>query len=125
MANFMGILTAKTDLLGTKVRQNGIQESGAKQCIVYTSTAAHGCVKRAMEMSGFGAACLRCIPVLVDTHQMDLDALRSEIARTKTYQLEQQHQQQDNYHPHVPMMVIATVGAVDTGAVDDLVAIGM
>ncbi len=107
----MGILTAKTNLMSTSVRHDGIQNT--KQCIVYTSTAAHGCIKRAMEMSGFGSVCLRCIPVDPVTHRMDLEKLQNEINRTK-FEADTQ----------VPMMIVATAGAVDTGAIDDLAAIG-
>ena len=58
MANLMAVLVARTTALGPPVRQHGIGDEGA-QLAAYTSTAAHGCIAKAMDIAGFGSDALR------------------------------------------------------------------
>ena len=51
MANFIGVLVARTVTLGVEVRQQGL---GEHKLVAYTSAAAHGCVAQAMELAGLG-----------------------------------------------------------------------
>ena len=53
MANLMAVLVARTAMLGQDARQRGIGNEGAL-LTAYASTAAHGCVKQAMDLAGFG-----------------------------------------------------------------------
>jgi glutamate/tyrosine decarboxylase-like PLP-dependent enzyme len=109
IANFCAVLIARIRLLGPDIRLHGLNAGEGALC-AYTSAAAHGCIRRAMEMSGSGGEALRSIPV--DARQrMRVDDLRAAIAA-------------DRAAGRRPFLVVATVGTVDTGAIDDLVAIG-
>ncbi len=109
MANFCAVLIARNRLLGPQVREQGLDDGGGALC-AYTSAAAHGCIRRAMEMSGSGGAALRTIPV-DSHHRMQVAALRQAIAA-------------DRAAGRRPFLVVATAGTVDIGAIDDLAAIG-
>jgi aromatic-L-amino-acid decarboxylase len=108
MANFMAVLVARTSFLGGEARQAGLHERG-RGMVAYTSVAAHGCIAKAMDMSGLGSAALRRIPVN-DRHQIDLAALEQSIAEDRRQGLQ-------------PFMIAGTAGTVDAGAVDDLAAL--
>ena len=105
MANFMGLLIARTSVLGAATRRAGLGESGPT-LVAYTSTAAHGCVARAMDMSGLGTAALRRIAV-DENHRIDLAALERAIAADRAAGLR-------------PFLIAGTAGTVDIGAIDDL-----
>jgi glutamate/tyrosine decarboxylase-like PLP-dependent enzyme len=107
-ANFMGVLVARTRALGPAVRSQGLAALGTR-LIAYVSTAAHGCIARAMEMAGLGREQLRLIPVDAG-HRIRLPALRQAIAADKAAGLQ-------------PFLLIGTAGTVDVGAIDDLPAL--
>src|SRR5207247_1377900 len=75
MANLLGVLIARTSALGTDVRRDGVPPH---RLTAYTSAAAHGCIARAMDLSGLGTDFLRVIPTN-DAQQIELDALRAAI----------------------------------------------
>ena len=108
MANMMSVLVAKTEALGHAIRQTGLLADG-RQCVAYTSAAAHGCIAQAMDLTGLGLASLRRIPVNAH-HQMDLVALTNAIAADRAAGL-------------LPFFIAGTAGTVDTGAIDDLAGI--
>ncbi|WP_316168167.1 MULTISPECIES: aspartate aminotransferase family protein [unclassified Bradyrhizobium] len=108
MANLMAVLVARRAALGSWVRQYGIGETGGL-LQAYTSKAAHGCISKAMDIAGFGSDALRCIGVDRD-HRIDVSALRSAIAADRKAGLR-------------PFLVVASVGTVDIGAIDDLAAV--
>ena len=60
LANFAGILVARTARMGTQVRGGGLDQSQHK-LTGYASLATHGCVRKAFEMAGLGSAALRII----------------------------------------------------------------
>ena len=109
MANLMAVLVARTSALGRSVRQHGLGDDGAL-LTAYASTAAHGCITKAMDIAGFGSDALRCIAV-DRSHRMDVDVLRERIASDRAAGLK-------------PFLVIGSAGTVDIGAIDDLVALG-
>ncbi len=103
MANFMGVLVARTAALGVQVRRTGLAGHGLT---AYASASTHSCVRRAMEMSGLGSDALRVLPV--DSRwRMDLGALKEALARDRAAGLK-------------PFLVVGTAGTVDTGAIDPL-----
>jgi len=108
IANFMGVLVARTARLGQGVRSGGLAaEQGRLRA--YTSLEAHGCIARAMDMAGFGSGALR--RVAVDTNgRLDLADLRAQVAADRQAGLQ-------------PFLVVATAGTVNTGAVDPLEAL--
>ena len=108
MANLMAVLVARTATLGRSVRQHGLGDDGAL-LTAYTSTAAHGCITKAMEIAGFGSDALRCIAV-DRSHRIDVAALRARIAADRSDGLK-------------PFLVVGSAGTVDIGAIDDLAAL--
>jgi len=108
MANLMAVLVARTAALGQAVRQHGIGGEGAL-LTAYTSTAAHGCVAKAMDLAGFGSDALRSIEV-DRSHRVDVATLRAQIARDREIGLK-------------PFLVVGSAGTVDIGAIDDLQAL--
>ncbi|HEX3485806.1 MAG TPA: aspartate aminotransferase family protein [Micropepsaceae bacterium] len=109
MANLIAVLVARTTALGTDARSEGVAPKGSR-LRAYTSAAAHGCIGQAMDLSGLGTGALRRIPT-DGTHRMDIAALRAAIDADRRAGLQ-------------PFLVAATAGTVDTGAIDDLEAVG-
>jgi glutamate/tyrosine decarboxylase-like PLP-dependent enzyme len=105
MANFMAVLVARTRAL-PDVRARGL---GGRPLAAYASTAGHSCLVRAMEMAGLGRDALRILPADPLGH-LDPALLARTLAEDRARGLQ-------------PFMVMATAGTVDTGAVDDLVAL--
>ena len=108
MANLMAVLVARTAALGQSVRRRGLGDEGAF-LTAYTSTAAHGCIAKAMDLAGFGSDALRCIEV-DRSHRIDVAALRARIASDRKAGLK-------------PFLVVGSAGTVDIGAIDDLRAL--
>jgi aromatic-L-amino-acid decarboxylase len=108
MANLMAVLVARTAALGRSVRQHGVGDEGAR-LTAYTSSAAHGCISKAMDIAGFGSDALRCVEV-DRFHRIDVAALRVRIARDREAGLK-------------PFLVVGSAGTVDIGAIDDLLAL--
>jgi len=106
MANLMAVLVARTAALGQSVRQRGVEGASLT---AYTSTAAHGCITKAMDIAGFGSEALRCIEV-DQSHRIDVAALRARIALDRGAGLK-------------PFLVVGSAGTVDIGAIDDLQAL--
>ncbi len=108
IANFLGLIIARTVALGPEVRRTGISAPG-RRMTAYASTAAHGCVAQAMELAGFGSDSLR----LIETDERDrmrIDVLGQTIDA-------------DIAAGFTPFFVVGTAGTVDVGAVDDLASI--
>jgi glutamate/tyrosine decarboxylase-like PLP-dependent enzyme len=108
MANLLGVLVARTAALGLDVRCDGVAAAGGR-LTAYGSSAAHGCIAQAMDISGLGTDALRVIPTN-DSDQIDLDALELAIAA-------------DRRNGFTPFAVVGTAGTVDIGAIDDLAAL--
>ena len=108
MANLMAVLVARTAALGQSVRRRGLGNQVAV-LTAYTSTAAHGCIAKAMDLAGFGSDALRCIEA-DRSHRIDVAALRARIASDRKAGLK-------------PFLVVGSAGTVDIGAIDDLQAL--
>jgi len=108
-ANHLALLVARNACLGDDVRRDGLRWAG-NQLVAYTSGEAHGCIKQAVEMAGIGSRYLRTIAV-DDKGAMRTDLLTAAIAADRAQGLR-------------PFLVAATAGTVNTGAFDDLAAIG-
>src|SRR5712691_9460638 len=105
MANLLGVLVARTAALGAAVRHSGVA-GGQQRLVAYVSSAAHGCIAQAMDISGLGIDALRVVPTN-ERHQIDLDALETAIAV-------------DRRAAFTPFLIVGTAGTVDIGAVDNL-----
>jgi aromatic-L-amino-acid decarboxylase len=108
MANLMAVWVSRTATLGPDARQHGVGGAGAL-LTAYTSTAAHGCVSKAMDLAGFGTDALRSMPV-DGAHRVDVEAMRAQIRRDREAGLR-------------PFLVVGSAGTVDIGAIDDLAAL--
>ncbi|MDL2404855.1 pyridoxal-dependent decarboxylase [Rhizobium calliandrae] len=106
-ANFVAVLLARSRKLGASLRAQGL--SNEQRLVAYASSEVHGCVPRAFEMSGIGSNQLRRIPANA-AGQIDVAALERAIMR-------------DKEQGHTPFLVIGSAGTVNTGAVDDLIAL--
>jgi glutamate/tyrosine decarboxylase-like PLP-dependent enzyme len=104
MANLIGCLCARLAILGDEVRQNGLRNS--PELTAYTSKAAHISVAQALDISGIGTNALQKISVN-ENHEMNCDDLERAIFA-------------DKQAGKTPFLVVATVGSVDVGAIDDL-----
>ena len=108
MANLIGVLIARDTELGFEVRCAGVAGS-SKRLAAYTSVAAHGCIRKAMDISGIGSDALRLIPV-DGRHRIDLNAMERAIG-------------EDRRAGITPFLAVGTAGTVDTGAIDNLDAL--
>ncbi|NTF40912.1 pyridoxal-dependent decarboxylase [Rhizobium rhizogenes] len=106
-ANFVAVQIARCRKLGVDVRATGLPEDS--RLVAYTSSEVHGCVPRAFEMSGIGSNQLRRIAV-DGAGQIDIEALEQAILR-------------DRQEGHTPFLIVGSAGTVNTGAVDDLLAL--
>ena len=108
IANFIALIVARTAALGLQSRREGIATSG-KRLTGYVSAAAHGCVRSAMELAGFGSDALRLVAIDAG-HRIRLDALAETIAA-------------DRRAGCTPFFLVGNAGTVDIGAIDDLEAL--
>lgn len=106
-ANFVAVQIARCRKLGVAVRATG--QSDESRLVAYASSEVHGCVPRALEMSGIGSNQLRRVPVN-GAGQIDIEALEEAILR-------------DRREGCTPFLIIGSAGTVNTGAVDDLLAL--
>lgn len=94
MANLIGCLCAKS------------QFNDAKNLTAYTSTTAHISVAQSLDISGIGKDALQKIPVN-ENYEIDVLALEQALIS-------------DKKADKTPFLVVATIGTVDVGAIDDL-----
>jgi glutamate/tyrosine decarboxylase-like PLP-dependent enzyme len=107
IANFMGVVVARTSALGRDVRAEGLAAHAGLRA--YASTEAHGCIAKAMDMAGFGTDALRSVRVDA-AGRMDLGDLAAQVEADRNKGLR-------------PFLVVASVGTVNTGAIDPLPAL--
>jgi aromatic-L-amino-acid decarboxylase len=105
VANLIGLTVMRHVKTGGDVRNVGLT-GVAHTPIVYTSVEGHSCLEKAVEILGIGHANLRRIPVTADW-RMDTRALAQAI-------------ETDRFAGLMPACVAATVGTVNTGAIDAL-----
>jgi aromatic-L-amino-acid decarboxylase len=108
LANWIAILIARTSALGIKVRKQGLRAQ-VPSLTAYASEGTHGCVAKALDMSGLGSDQLRRIATH-DNFRINVAELQRAIAADRTAGLQ-------------PFCVIGNAGTVDTGAIDDLAAL--
>jgi aromatic-L-amino-acid decarboxylase len=108
MANLIAVTVARDVALGFAVRRRGLGAE-TKRLTAYASTAVHGCIRKALDISGVGSNALRLV-VTDARYRIDLEALEQAI-RT------------DCAAGFTPFLVVGTAGTVDTGAIDNLSAL--
>lgn len=107
VANLTALIVARNAML-TDVRQIGIYGLEA-QPVLYASAQSHSCVDKAGEILGIGSANIRKIRVKAD-YTMDTAALEAAIEKDIANGLK-------------PFCIVAGLGTVNTGAMDDLAEI--
>src|SRR5262249_5255078 len=109
MANFIGLLAARTAQAGWDVRKAGLMGSESKRLCCYASKEAHTWIQKAADMFGFGTDSIRWVQT--DREQrMDTSALQKQI-------------REDRDAGFQPFAAVGTAGSVGTGAVDPLAKI--
>ena len=106
MANYSGLAVARNVKAGYDIRAEGLKENNL---VFYASTEVHSCNTKAVELLGLGTKGLKKIKVN-DDYSINIEALKRQIKEDKSNGLQ-------------PICIIGTSGTVNTGAVDDLVAI--
>ncbi|MGH9520540.1 MAG: pyridoxal phosphate-dependent decarboxylase family protein, partial [Terriglobales bacterium] len=109
MANLVAVQAARTAAL-PEARDRGLIAAGGKGLVGYASSAVHSCIEKAFGISGLGRDALRRLPVN-DRQHLDPVHLDNAIQQDKDAGLD-------------PFLVIATAGTADTGAMEDLDALG-
>ena len=107
MANTTALIIARNTML-PDVRKNGMQ-SEIKKPTIYLSKETHSCVIKAAEVIGIGSNNIRTLPV-GDQYKIMIDKLEMQI-------------KQDISEGFNPFCIVANVGTVNTGAIDDLTSI--
>jgi glutamate/tyrosine decarboxylase-like PLP-dependent enzyme len=105
VANLVGLCIARNARAGFDPSGEG-WAAGAPRPMLYCSTETHNSVDKAVGTLGLGAASLRKIPVHAD-YTIDVGALRAALER-------------DVASGHRPFCIVANVGTVNTGAIDDV-----
>ncbi|MBB3064322.1 pyridoxal phosphate-dependent decarboxylase family protein [Limibacillus halophilus] len=107
-ANLVGLTVARNVKAGIDVREAGVAAM-PRPLRFYGSDQIHSCHRKAVEALGLGNRALRRIPSDA-AFRIDLSALRAAIAEDRASGLR-------------PACLIANAGSVNTGAIDDLMAL--
>ncbi len=102
IANLIGLVVARDNA--------GIKAKDFDRSVIYTTTQVHHCVVKAIKFAGLAEATIREIP-MDDRFRMKTDALRKQIEKDKKNDL-------------IPLIIFASAGTTDIGAVDPLNEIG-
>lgn len=108
-ANLVALTVARNAKAGIDVRAEGIGKL-AKPLRFYASDQVHSCHQKALEVLGLGHRALHEVPT-DGAFRIDIAALEAAIA-------------EDRLRGLAPAAVIASAGTVNTGAIDDLRAVG-
>lgn len=108
LANFVALAAMREALLpGT--RTGGLMGVDRRPT-VYVTHETHSCIRRAVELLGFGSDALRLVPLAAD-RGMEIAALERQIAEDRASDCQ-------------PLCIVGTAGTVNTGAIDPLSAMG-
>ena len=107
MANFVALAAAREARVpGTRAR--GLLAHG-RPLAMYASAETHSCIPKAVDLLGIGRDSLRLIPV-DERLRMDVRALRERIRADRAADVQ-------------PLVIVASAGTVNTGAIDPMDAI--
>jgi aromatic-L-amino-acid decarboxylase len=109
MANLVALAVARHARAGFDVRERGLSD-GTPPLVVYASTEVHSSVRKGIELLGLGRRQLHLVPVDAE-YRIDVAALEAAI-------------REDRAAGRQPMCVVGNSGTVNTGAIDDLTALG-
>ncbi|HEX6172066.1 MAG TPA: aminotransferase class V-fold PLP-dependent enzyme [Chitinophagaceae bacterium] len=103
MANLNALIVARNSVRKS-IRKSGINEQ--RKMFIYASTETHSCIQKAAEIMGIGSDGVRKVRVN-EKYEMDTVHLQELI-------------EEDKMAGNIPFCVVANVGTVNTGAIDDL-----
>jgi glutamate/tyrosine decarboxylase-like PLP-dependent enzyme len=103
---FAGARGRALEAAGHDVRGDGL--AGAPRLVAYVPSEAHSCVRRALELLGYGKGAMRDVPL--DGGRLDTAALRASIA-------------QDRSAGALPALLVGSAGTVNAGQIDPLEAL--
>ena len=109
MANITALVVARHAKAGFDVRELGLQGDEQPKLMLYGSTETHGWAQKAAELMGLGNRAFRRVAV-DEEFRIDLNSLGQAV-------------DEDRRAGHRPFCVIGNAGTVNTGAIDDLVAL--
>jgi glutamate/tyrosine decarboxylase-like PLP-dependent enzyme len=109
MANLNGLTVARNAKAGYNIREEGLQGGDRPELTVYGSSETHNWIYKACELMGLGRRAFKPIAIKAD-FSIDVDACRAAIVA-------------DIAAGKKPFCIMGTVGTVNTGAVDDIVAL--
>ena len=104
MSTLIALAVARHKAVGPAVKTDGIQ-GRTSPLVGYCSEQSHNSVVKAFQLLGLGSDALRAVPVHED-HTLDCAALAEQVLA-------------DREAGMTPFCVIATLGTVNTGAIDD------
>ncbi len=108
-ANLVALTVARNAMAGVDVRAVGVAAL-PRPLRFYASDQVHSCHQKALEVLGLGREALRRVRCDAE-YRIDVDALQAAITEDRARGLQ-------------PAAVIASAGTVNTGAIDDLRAVG-
>jgi glutamate/tyrosine decarboxylase-like PLP-dependent enzyme len=103
VANLNALIVARNSV-SNSIRKSGINEQ--KKMFIYASTETHSCIQKAAEIIGIGSDGVRKVNVN-EKYEMDIVHLQELI-------------EEDKKEGNIPFCVVANVGTVNTGAIDEL-----
>ncbi|HEV8274020.1 MAG TPA: pyridoxal-dependent decarboxylase [Chitinophagaceae bacterium] len=103
VANLNALIVARNSV-SSSIRRSGINEQ--KKMLIYASTETHSCIQKAAEIIGIGSDGVRKVNVN-EKYEMDTVHLQELI-------------EEDKKEGNIPFCVVANVGTVNTGAIDEL-----
>ena len=109
MATMTALATARHLKSGVDVRQDGLRGASTPFAF-YMTPEGHSCARKAIELLGFGSASIRVLPTTAG-YTMDVAALDAALDADRRAGVR-------------PIAVVATAGTTNTGAIDDLEAVG-
>lgn len=109
VANLIGLTVARNQMAGGDIRADGIGDLN-RQLRFYGSEQMHSCHQKSVETLGLGTLSLHLVPTCSDG-TIDVRGLEAAISNDRAQGLR-------------PACVIANAGTVNTGAIDDLRALG-
>ena len=107
MANITALVVARNRI--PNIKQAGVRAASGLP-LVYGSSETHNCVIKGAAVIGIGADNFRKVPVDND-YRIRIDALQRMI-------------REDRAAGHLPFCIVGNAGTVNTGAIDDLAALG-
>ena len=108
VANITALLVARNHFQ-PDIRQKGLRSAPA-QLTMYASSETHSCLMKAAEVIGIGSEHFRRVPV-DEQYRIQPELLREMISK-------------DKVAGFIPFCVVGNAGTVNTGAIDDLEALG-